>query len=60
MLVTESNRGRVFEVTRDGAIVWTFLNPEFQHESRQQIYRMQRVPLERYATWAGSAAGSPP
>ncbi len=57
LLVTESTRGRVFEVTRDGSIVWTFLNPEFQQDSRRQIYRMQRVSLARYAAWAGAAAG---
>jgi Arylsulfotransferase (ASST) len=58
VLVTESTRGRVFEVTRDGSIVWTFLNPEFEESSRRQIYRMQRVSLERYAAWVGSASGS--
>lgn len=60
VLVTESTRGRVFEVTRDGAIVWTFLNPDFEEKKRQQIYRMQRVSLERYAAWAGSANRSTP
>jgi Arylsulfotransferase (ASST) len=55
VLVTESARGRVFEVTREGAIVWTFLNPEFEAKGRRQIYRMQRVPLERYAAWVASA-----
>lgn len=58
LLVTESARGRVFEVTRGGTMVWTFLNPEFQKASRRQIYRMQRVPPERYAAWVGS--GRPP
>ena len=56
VLVTESTRGRVFEVTRDGSIVWQFLNPDFRDGSRRQIYRMQRVPRERYAAWAGAAA----
>jgi len=60
VLITESTRGRVFEVTRDGSVVWTFLNPDFRDESRQQIYRMQRVPLERYAGWVGSAGDSTP
>jgi outer membrane protein assembly factor BamB len=60
VLVTESSRGRVFEVTRDGAVVWTFLNPDFEQQSRRQIYRMLRVPLERYAAWAALAKGSTP
>ena len=60
VLVTESARGRVFEVTRDGSIVWTFLNPDFASKGRRQIYRMYRVPLERYAAWAGSAHDSAP
>lgn len=58
VLVTESTRGRVFEVTRGGAVVWTFLNPDFVQQSRRQIYRMLRVPLGRYAGWAASAKGS--
>ena len=28
VLVTESTKGRVFEVTRDGEIVWEFWNPD--------------------------------
>jgi hypothetical protein len=59
VLVTESTRGRVFEVTRDGSIVWTFLNPDFEGSSRQQIYRMHRVPSERFAAWAGANAEPP-
>lgn len=58
-LVTESTRGRVFEVTRDGAVVWSFLNPEFEGGARRQIYRMQRVPLDRYAAWAGAPGRRP-
>jgi hypothetical protein len=53
-----STRGRVFEVTRDGSIVWTFLNPEFQQKSRRQIYRMQPVSLGRYTAWVGSVEES--
>lgn len=52
VLVTESTRGRVFEVTRGGEIVWSFLNPDFEQGSRRQIYRMLRVAPERFATWA--------
>jgi outer membrane protein assembly factor BamB len=32
VLVTEANAGRIFEVTRDGRIVWEFWNPERAEE----------------------------
>jgi Arylsulfotransferase (ASST) len=46
LLITESTRGRVFEVTRGGATVWEFRNPERREGSavRKQIYRMSRFP----------------
>jgi len=46
LLVTESTRGRVFELTRDGSIVWEFHNPEHTEDgsTRRQIYRMIRIP----------------
>lgn len=46
-------------VNRDGTIVWTFLTPDFEGR-RRQLYRMRRVPLERYAAWVASAGGSTP
>jgi len=44
-LITESQKGRVFEVTREGKTVWEFYNPEIQkkHKKRASIYRMTRV-----------------
>lgn len=44
-LITESNKGRVFEITRNGKIVWEFYNPNIQKEtqSRGIIYRMMRI-----------------
>jgi hypothetical protein len=43
VLITESTKGRVFEVTRAGKIVWEFWNPELTQDGvRRQIYRMQR------------------
>ena len=47
VLVTESAKGRVFEVTREGEIVWEFWNPD-QTEAgeRRQIYRMRRFAPE--------------
>lgn len=51
-LITESERGRAFEVTRDGELVWEYYHPETQDASnsshpenfgrRQWIYRMVR------------------
>ena len=48
ILVTESNKGHVFELDRLGEIVWEFWNPHRRkHAGRKQrgaIYRMQRLP----------------
>lgn len=56
-LVTESERGRVFEVTPEKRIVWEYYHPERQDVSnsqhpesygqRQWIYRMARYPAAR-------------
>ncbi|MBL7197445.1 MAG: aryl-sulfate sulfotransferase [Candidatus Omnitrophica bacterium] len=44
-LITESDRGRVFEITQDGEIVWEFYNPHIKKEDmkRMVIYRMMRI-----------------
>ncbi|MBN1273836.1 MAG: hypothetical protein JXB26_16330 [Candidatus Aminicenantes bacterium] len=44
-LITESDRGHVFEITMDGEVVWEFFNPEKQNEgkTRAAIYRMNRI-----------------
>jgi len=50
-LITESNKGRVFEVTPDGDIVWEFYNPRMnmKFKTRRAIYRMTRiVDISRY------------
>jgi len=46
-LITETMTGRVFEVTRDGEIVWEWLHPIIEEGHRSQIYRMLRYPEER-------------
>jgi hypothetical protein len=48
ILVTESTKGHVFELTRDGAIVWEFYNPDLNEvrDKRATIYRMSRIPLD--------------
>lgn len=44
-LITESDRGRVFEVTHSGEVVWEFYNPEIKKadKKRAAIYRMMRL-----------------
>jgi outer membrane protein assembly factor BamB len=50
VLITESTKGHVFEVTRDGELVWDFWNPDFRSEDglRRTIYRMRRMSMESY------------
>jgi len=45
ILVTESKKGRVFEITRQGQVVWEFYNPHIKKEEKQRetIYRMTRL-----------------
>jgi hypothetical protein len=45
-LICEGDRGRVFEVTAQGEIVWEGLNPRFEGQRRVQIYRMMRLEPE--------------
>ncbi len=55
-LVTQSEAGRAFEITREGEIVWEYYHPEVQNASnsthpesfgrRQWIYRMVRYDLQ--------------
>jgi outer membrane protein assembly factor BamB len=45
-LITESNSGRVFEVTQDGETVWEFFTPTVSQKDdvmRSTIYRMTRI-----------------
>lgn len=45
ILVTESIRGRAFEITREGEIVWEFFNPDIDEaeQKRGAIYRVVRI-----------------
>jgi len=45
ILITESSKGRVFEITHGGQIVWEYFNPKTDpaKERREIIYRMKRV-----------------
>jgi hypothetical protein len=44
-LITDSRKGRVFEVTKDKEIVWEWFNPEINKDGRREgVYRMVRYP----------------
>ncbi len=43
-LISESDNGRVFEVTRGGEVVWIWLNPVRKKGHRETVYRMMRLP----------------
>ena len=45
-LICESDRGRAFEVTPAGEIIWLWLNPDRQGARRRTVYRMIRLPHE--------------
>ena len=47
-LVTEGPDGRVFEVTKDGAIIWEYVFPVFTAGARpsNSVYRAYRLPYE--------------
>jgi hypothetical protein len=46
-LITNSNSGQVFEVTRDGEIVWDYLTPHTDGKGhRSTIFRMKRFEPE--------------
>jgi hypothetical protein len=47
-LICESDNGHIFEVTREGEVVWTWLNPatrQWRRDGhRESVYRMLRLP----------------
>ena len=51
-LMCEGDKGRAFEVTKDGEIVWEWVNPETVKGRRTQVYRMMRLlPEEVDPSW---------
>jgi hypothetical protein len=46
-LITETMKGRVFEITAAGEIVWEWYHPVIDEGHRSQVYRMIRYPAER-------------
>jgi len=45
-LICESDRGRAFEITPAGEMVWLWLNPDRVEGRRRTVYRMMRLPRE--------------
>jgi hypothetical protein len=47
ILVSESNRGRLFEITRGGEIVWEYLNPSHKNDGKRRVLnRVRRYDRE--------------
>lgn len=49
VLITESDGGRAFEITRDGETVWEFINPHVAGEKGEYIatlFELKRLPPE--------------
>lgn len=47
-LVTDSNTGRLFEITREGECVWEWKNPDLDDRgNRMPIYRAKRYPPDK-------------
>jgi hypothetical protein len=46
-LICEGDKGRAFEVTESGEIIWEWWNPNMQRLRRVQVYRMERIPADR-------------
>ena len=47
-LITDSESGRAFEITKKGEIVWEWFNPEINEEGkRNTIYRMVSYPKDK-------------
>jgi hypothetical protein len=42
-LICEGDKGRAFEITRAGEIVWEWYNPALRNQRREQLYRMARI-----------------
>lgn len=60
-LITESDNGRVFEVTTEGKIVWEFRNPKRTGSEKQYIaaiLEMVALPLDYQTTWLTSTDAS--
>jgi hypothetical protein len=43
-LITSGPTGRIFEVTKEGAIVWDYIWPSFGANNQNSVYRAYRIP----------------
>jgi len=64
-LITEGTKGRIFEVTSTGALVWEFMSPftEMRNDSGYAvsdtwIYRAYRLPVSGAQQASGTASGA--
>jgi Arylsulfotransferase (ASST) len=57
ILVTESLRGRIFEITRSGDVVWEYLNPVERDGFHAYVLEAQRVPPEALPFLGNDRAG---
>lgn len=57
VLVTESQKGRILEVARDGRVMWEYVNPRRINEGRTvvRLARAYRVPREYFKGSFGEA-----
>jgi hypothetical protein len=57
VLVTESQKGRIFEVTRDARVVWEYVNPRRMNNGRTivRFTRAYRVPYGYFGGGFGEA-----
>jgi outer membrane protein assembly factor BamB len=57
-LIAQSDSGRAFEVTRDGEIVWEFLNPNLSEGKRGALVRLRRIESGVVEGWLARDAAS--
>lgn len=61
-LINESNNGRIFEITREGEIVWEFINPDRAGSNGEFIAAIKAVDFverEYVDAWLGEDPGGP-
>jgi hypothetical protein len=59
-LITESEKGRIIEVTRSGAVAWEYINPATTSGGREAvlgIMRSERIPGDHPLPWAPGLGG---
>jgi len=59
-LICEALKGRVFEITPTGEIVWEWINPAVLEGRREPVYRMRRFEPARVMSWLQPSEASAP